>query len=35
MQNVIDVANDAKGEDMSGLRTEFVEMAEAAKRMKQ
>ena len=35
MQNVIDTASDAKGEDMSGLRAEFVEMAEAAKRLKQ
>ena len=35
MQNVIDVANDAKGEDMSGLRAEFVEMAKAAKLLKQ
>jgi Ca-activated chloride channel family protein len=35
MQNVIDIASDAKGEDMSGLRAEFVEMAEAAKKLKQ
>ena len=35
MQKVIDVANDAKGEDMSGLRAEFVEMATAAKLLKQ
>ncbi len=35
MQNVIDIASDAKGEDMSGLRAEFVEMAKAAKRLKQ
>ncbi|MCP4776338.1 MAG: DUF3520 domain-containing protein, partial [Planctomycetaceae bacterium] len=35
MQNVIDSASDAKGEDMSGLRVEFVEMAKAAKKLKQ
>lgn len=34
MKNVIDVARDAMGEDMSGLRAEFIEMAEAAKKMK-
>lgn len=32
-QDVIDVAKDAKGEDMSGLRAEFVEMVEAASKM--
>ena len=33
-QDVIDVAKDAKGEDMSGLRAEFVEIVEAASKMK-
>lgn len=35
MQNVINVAKDAKGEDISGLRDEFVEMAKAAKKLTQ
>ncbi|MDB4353462.1 DUF3520 domain-containing protein, partial [bacterium] len=34
LQNVLNVAEDAKGEDMSGLRTEFVEMVEAANNLK-
>ena len=34
MQNVIDTAKDSKGEDMSGLRAEFVEMAVAANKLK-
>ena len=32
LQDVIEVAQDAKGEDMSGLRAEFVEMVETAKK---
>ena len=32
LQDVIEVAKDAKGEDMSGLRAEFVEMVETAKK---
>ncbi|MDB4477233.1 von Willebrand factor type A domain-containing protein [Rhodopirellula sp.] len=34
LQDVLNVAEDAKGEDMSGLRTEFVEMVEAANNLK-
>lgn len=34
MQNVIETAKDSMGEDMSGLRAEFVELAEIAKQFK-
>jgi Ca-activated chloride channel family protein len=35
LKDVIDVAKDAKGEDMSGLRAEFVEMVKAARKMQE